>query len=318
MRNPLIDRRWSARWRNLSFFIISIAALAALGGMPLKAQTMAVVDRATGLRLQVADDMACPTLRLTLPGSLSNSGSVLIVYPEHVTVVQGNSEPKHLYLWWPPQHCTRPNWRRDGQSLEYEMDMKDNVQMLARITLDADGVRYYVKITNRSAVNYDNVQAIWDPRFYHSIFRDSRLERTYVHRKAGWELLASDTPDRLTMPLSKWFPLRYMDDYTWPVPPPDKRAVKRSDGITYYDASQPVNIPVIATLSLDKRWVAATYTKECGNVWTNPEITCQHANPEAALKAGGTAILEGKTFVFKGSLNQLLEKVKLESERETK
>ena len=282
---------------------------------PLKAQSLAVVDVTSGLRLAVADDYACPTLRLFLPGDKSASGSVLIVYPEHVTVSEhGKSEPKHLYLWWPPRACLRPNWRQQGQSLEYEMDLKEDVHMLARATLDQDGVRYHVEITNRSKVDYDRVEAIWDPRFSESTFRDFRLERTYVHRKAGWQLLASDLPDRLTMPLNQWFPCRYKDSYTWPVPPPGKRVVRDSDGITYYDASQPVDVPVIATFSGDKSWVAASFAKDAGNVWTNPEITCQHANPSAPLGANDKATLAGESFVFKGSLDDLLRKINLSQE----
>jgi len=41
----------------------------------------------------------------------------------------------------------------------------------------------------------------------------------------------------------------------------------------------------------------------------NPELTCQHADSETSLKAGGTASLEVKTFVFKGTLEQLLVKI---------
>jgi len=40
----------------------------------------------------------------------------------------------------------------------------------------------------------------------------------------------------------------------------------------------------------------------------NPELTCQHADSETLLKAGG-ASLEVKTFVFRGTLEQLLVKI---------
>jgi hypothetical protein len=72
---------------------------------------------------------------------------------------------------------------------------------------------------------------------------------------------------------------------------------------------------LIATLSQDGKWVAATCTVECGNVWTNPELTCHHADPDAPLKAQGTASLEGETFLFKGTLDQALRKVEEERKR---
>jgi hypothetical protein len=49
----------------------------------------------------------------------------------------------------------------------------------------------------------------------------------------------------------------------------------------------------------------------------NPELTCQHADAETLLPAGGRATLHVKTFVFKGTLEQLLEKVKQERQRRT-
>jgi hypothetical protein len=97
------------------------------------------------------------------------------------------------------------------------MDLKNKVHMLARATLEPDGVCYHYEFANRSQVDYEMIQAITDPRLFQSIFRDVRLERTYVHRKGGFELLASDVPARLTIPLNQWLPARYLDSYTWPV-----------------------------------------------------------------------------------------------------
>jgi hypothetical protein len=58
-----------------------------------------------------------------------------------------------------------------------------------------------------------------------------------------------------------------------------------ADGIAYYNASYPVDLPVIATGSTDRRWVAVSFTNLTGNVWSNPELTCQHVDPERPLPA---------------------------------
>ena len=123
------------------------------------------------------------------------------------------------------------------------------------------------------------VQAITDPRLFQSFFRDVRLERTYVHRQGGFELLASDMPGRLTMPLDHWLPARYLASYTWPVPPPGKGIVK-AGGITYYNAPRPVDVPLIATVSPDGTWIAAYWNPNAGNGWTNPSLTCQPRIPK--------------------------------------
>ena len=46
-------------------------------------------------------------------------------------------------------------------------------------------------------MTYDLVWAIVDPRLT-SVFHDVRLERTYVHHADSFDLLASETPNRLT------------------------------------------------------------------------------------------------------------------------
>ncbi|MCU1221609.1 MAG: hypothetical protein JWN42_2806 [Candidatus Angelobacter sp.] len=94
--------------------------------------------------------------------------------------------------------------------------------------------------------------AVTDPRMT-GIFHDVRLERTYVHHKEGFDLLAAESPERLTMPLQRWLPLRYLASFTWPVPA--KRIEQRGDGLTYYTKSRPVDLPMIATVSLDREWV---------------------------------------------------------------
>jgi hypothetical protein len=126
-----------------------------------------------------------------------------------------------------------------------------------------------------------------------------------VHHSDGFDLMASETPERLKMPIQKWLPCRYLVSYTWPLSP--KYIEKDSDDITRYHKSRKADKPFIATLSHDKKWIAATYTKETGNLWTNPERSCQHADPSTTLKTGQTKSIELKTFIIKGNLDHLLK-----------
>src|SRR5690349_9728496 len=179
--------------------------------------------------------------------------------------------------------------------------------MVARATLEDDGVRFGYEFTNRSSVEYDMIYAVTDPRLT-GIFRDVRLERTYVHHEEGFDLLASETPGRLTMPLNQWLPSRYLVSFTWPVP--TQRIERREDGITYYNKSRPVDEPMIATVSTDQQWVVASFSQTSGNVWSNPELTCQHVDPEKSLPAGKSATLKVKILVLRGSLDEALSKVR--------
>jgi hypothetical protein len=295
--------------RITTWLIGAIGLLSALNVSWPGTQTLEISNAAGGLRLLVARENSLPSLRILVPGQPASARRIEVLFPEHVTVREhGKGQAEHLYLWRPGQVGKRPDWRQVGQSLEYEMNLK-NVHMLARATLEPDGVLFHYSFKNRSTIDYGMLEAVIDPRLYTSLFRDVRLERTYVHRSGHFELLAQETRGRLTMPLDQWLPRRYLDSYTWPVPSAAKRVV-RDQGIIYYNASRPVDVPMTATVSQDGKWVAATCSLDAGNVWTNPELTCQHADPEVHLKPKGSASWETKTFIFRGSLAQAFEKVK--------
>ena len=101
-------------------------------------------------------------------------------------------------------------------------------------------MRFRYEVTNNSRVAYDMIYAPTDPRLT-SIFHDVRLERTYVHHADGFDLLASETPRRLTIPLDQWLPARYLASFTWPIPA--QRIERRDDGIPYYNKSQRSTCP---------------------------------------------------------------------------
>ena len=270
------------------------------------AQPPKALQNAAGMRLFVDEENTQPALRIVLPGRPDSDRAIYVLFPEHVTARKTGAEVERFYVFRPGRQGEGPAWRRAGQSLEYERDF-GTVHMLARATLEDDGVRFHYEFWNRSNTSYDMIYAVTDPRLT-SIFHDERLERTYVHHKEGFDLLASETPARLTMPLNQWLPNRYLASYTWPVPP--KLVERRDDGITYYNKSRPVDQPLIATVSADRQWAVASFTRQTGNVWSNPELTCQHVDPQTSLAPGQQAVLELKMLIVKASLDQVLTAVK--------
>ncbi len=269
---------------------------------------MAGITNAEGLRLSIVEEDSDPALRVLLPSQSSSKAEMVVLFPEHVTAKKrGAVEAEHLYLFRPGEQNPGPTWRKKGSSYEYERDFPGNIHMLARAMFEDDGVLFHYEFENRSDVDYAMITAVTDPRMT-GVFHDLRLERTYVHRKDGFRLLAADTPGRLTMPMKEWLPVRYLDSYTWPIPA--QRVERRADGITYYNASQPVDEPMIATVSSDQKWIAASFTKMTGNVWSNPELTCQHVDPERPLPPRAKVGWDVKFLVFEGTLDQALEKVK--------
>lgn len=282
-----------------------MAALSA--GILCHAQLPAPVQTKSGLRLVISEEDTDPAVHIVLPGSPDSNRNIYVLFPEHVTVRNpSETEGRQVYLFRPGRAGARPSWRKRGQSLEYEKDFQEGLHLLARATLDDDGVRFRYEFTNKSSTPYALIYAPTDPRLT-SIFHDVRLERTYVHHVNGFDLLASETPNRLMMPLDQWLPSRYLASFTWPVPP--KLVERKGDGITYYNKSRVVDQPLVATLSTDGKWVVASFSHTTGNVWSNPELTCQHVDPEISLPPRSTASVEVKILVFEGSLESVLTKV---------
>jgi hypothetical protein len=275
-------------------------------GVLAGAQTISNRD---GVRMSVAQESTQPMLHILLPGHQEPDSEINIIFPEHVTVRKhGVTNSAQLYLWKPGRpNGDPPIWKTSARSLGYERDFAGPVHMVAKATLEEDGVLFHYEFANGSADAYDLIYGVTDPRML-SVLHDARLERTYVHHKDGFELLASETPARLTMPLSEWLPSRYLDSYTWAVPA--QKTERRDDGIMYYNKSRPVDEPMIATLSTDQKWVVASFTRTTGNVWSNPELTCQHVDPERSMGPHENAALEVKILIFPGTLDQALEKVR--------
>ncbi len=287
--------------------ILSLAAAAAAGAQVRTPGGETLVARsASGLQLRVMNRDGDPRLRILLPGRDTNDRAIEVLFPEHVTARRhGDSVVEHLYQVGRAAGGRPPVWRKVGAALEYERELAGGVHLLARAALEDDGVRFRYEFQNSSATPYDMIYAVTDPRLT-SIFHDERLERTYVHHPTGFDLLASETPERLTMPIDRWLPARYLASFTWPVP---ARLVERSDdGITYYNKSRPVDEPFIATLSTDHAWVIASFTRETGNVWSNPALTCQHVDPQTSLASNGRATTEVKILILRGSLDDALRR----------
>jgi len=286
-------------------WLLTMAAFSV--GIVCQAQLPAAVQSKSGLRLVIAEEDTNPALHVVLPGHPDRDRTIDVLFPEHVTVRKtGETEGKHVYLFRPGQAGDRPVWRKSGQSLQYEQDFEGGLHMRASATLNDDGVRFRYEFANNSNTPYELVYAPTDPRLT-SIFHDVRLERTYVHHENGFDLLASETPNRLTMPVDQWLPARYLASFTWPVP--SKLIDRRSDGITYYNKSRVVDQPLVATISSDRKWVVASFSRTTGNVWSNPDLTCQHVDPEISLSARSTAVVEVKVLVFQGSLDEVVSKV---------
>lgn len=285
----------------------SCALLLSAGILPLAVIAQTTESKnSSGVIMRVDAADKDPVLSVTVPDGPSNDRTFKILVPEHVTVrPHGQIDVKHPYIYGHTSAGMAVTWKAIGNALQYETDF-GAVHVLTRATLLDDGILFHYEFTNHGTIDYDMVTAVTDPRF-RTVFYDPRLERTYVHHKSGFGLLASDMPGRLAMPLKEWFPVRYLASYTAPVP---SDLIKRdASGITYRNSPERVDTPMIATVSNDGTWVAASFSRDPGNVWSNPELTCQHVDPQVSLPRGGYAQYDMKILIFRGSLEDALARV---------
>jgi hypothetical protein len=298
----------SSMWIGRGYAIAVTATVLCLGSARIAdAQLTMSVRNRMGMRLVVAPQHADPALRIILPGRPVSDTSINILFPEHVTAVErGSTAATQLYMFRPGRAAEPPTWRSTANYVEYERELAPSLHFRARATLEDDGIRFRYEFANRSSVAYAMIYAVTDPRLT-GAFHDPRLERTYVHHADGFDLLASETPARLQMPIQEWLPARYLASLTWPVP---TELTARRDGIMYYNKSRRVDESFIATTSTDRAWVVASSARESGNVWSNPALTCQHVDPQITLDAGATGVIEVKLLVLQGSVEDAFRRAR--------
>lgn len=136
--------------------IIVISLLLAVSGSgqafdQVPATPSGSVRNSVGMQLKVAEENTQPTLRIVLPGRPTSDRAIEVIFPEHVTVrPRGSTDAHQLYLFQPGEYGERPLWRRSERSLEYERNLPGAVRMLARATLEEDGVRFHFRLSNQS------------------------------------------------------------------------------------------------------------------------------------------------------------------------
>jgi hypothetical protein len=203
------------RWAGLAAVGLGFAGLLHAQGAAVSNHD--VIDNSHGIRMLLVPENVQPAIRIVLPGHPLTDRMIEVLFPEHVTVRQrGNDEVEHIYMWREGRQGEPPVWRLGEQSLAYEKSFPDGIHLLARATLADDGILFHYDFRNGSNTTFNLVWAPVDPRLT-SGFHDVRLQRTYVHHKDGWGLLAANTPERLSMPLDQWLPVRYLDAVTRPV-----------------------------------------------------------------------------------------------------
>ena len=183
-------------WLLPYFFLFSVSKLFAQAQLTL-------TQPQSGIKLIVANKNF-PLLKILLPGQSATDRGIEVEFPEHVTGLnEKTNRIEHLYLVTRGNSNRRtvPEWKIEGNAIVYKTTLNESIKMTARVAMDSIGVSFTYTFINNSTISYKNFQAVTCVKLY-ADFSDSLLERTYVHHSNGFDLLASETPQRLTMGLT--------------------------------------------------------------------------------------------------------------------
>jgi hypothetical protein len=287
--------------------VLLMAGYAASGRSLAQTPGELVVINQTGIRISAN---AGPAIRVSLPGRAEETAAV-IEMPEHAwrKKTKGD-EPDWFYRMYTNEARWKgiPTWSRENNARSYRMSLPSGVTLMARATLERDGVAIGYEIVNPDNVGFVETQAPTCIKLYRP-FTDVFLERTYVHHPGGLDLLASETPERLAKNAEEWLPCRYIVRCSRAAAVPAKRMERQPDGITRYYKMRAADAAFLATESNPKGWVAATHSLDSPDVWTNPARTCHHADSGAPLPARSSAKLSLKLYLLPGGVEEAWARV---------
>jgi hypothetical protein len=269
-----------------------------------------VIRNKLGVSIFPQADGKSPSLMVSLPGK-GKEIAAIIEMPEHAYRKRGKSgEPEWFYRMYTndARVMGSPTWSRESGALDYKMSLPSGYTLNARAALDEEGITIQYVVPNPERVALTEVQAPTCIKLYHP-FTDVFLERTYVHQADGLDLLASETPERLTKNAEEWLPCRYIVRCSKDALPPVARMERQSDGIMYYRKLRAADTPFLATESSPKGWVAATHSLDSPDVWTNPARTCHHADSGVPVAVGAVAKLSLKLNLLRGTVRDAWERV---------
>jgi hypothetical protein len=291
----------------------AFALCAGVAASAVRAQAGApelVLRNSAGVTVRPIGDPNRPALGLSLPEA-PGANAAVIELPEHAWHRAGRGDaPVWFYKMYTEDAGLTGQvvWSHSGDSLRYSMRTPSGFTLAGTATLQPDGLLLGYELGNPGTTSFAEVQAPTCIKLYRP-FTDVFLERTFVHHAADLDLLASETPERLTMNAEEWLPCRYIVRCSSQAVVPAQRVERQADGITRYHKLRLADAPFISTVSSPGGWVAATHALATDSVWTNPARTCHHADSSAALPANSTARLALKFYVMRGGVHEVWRSV---------
>jgi hypothetical protein len=225
---------------------------------------------------------------------------IRVRFPEIIQArVPGKDQPLKLYQdnrspEWPVvldcQPIDRPvTWKGSGASLGYEMRFDNGMLLQARARIERGSVTLGYSLENRTDLHLLDL-CIWNciQLLPHDELNDPLMERTFVQVDDTFKSMRALVPDFEPYAPAKAAQQRFLAFLpTTPRPFEDNPFIAPHPGhpddpelaISFWQVAPPIDATIIATTSRDKTWTLVTRASGAPGVWTNPGISCHHADP---------------------------------------
>jgi len=276
--------------------LLAAAGAAIACGQPARNKLQITAN--SGLRIEQHGDTQLPAIAVFLP-SLA-APSAVIEMPEHAwRRVRADNSQSWFYKMYGANASERGkvSWTSTTDTLAFRMETPSGYKLNGNATLSDDKIAVNYEILSESERQIAAVQAVTCVRLYRP-FTDVFLERTFVHEESGLQLIARDTPDRLTKNAEEWLPCRYIARVGSGT---TAYRVESLEGVTRYFRSRPADTPLIATESDPPGWTACTFSQRGESVFTNPARTCHHADPISLAVSDGRATHGVNVVMLRGT-----------------
>ncbi len=269
-----------------------------------------------------------PALKIHINRKGVNEGSCFVRFPEMIEAsevktdsfmkfYQDNRDPA-----WPVDLECEPlglpvKWQGDDKSLSYELKFDNGMVLNSSARVEGTKVIMSHKLTNGTDMDLKDVK-MWNcvQNVFLENINDPKMERTSTITAGEYELFKNMIPaskeytDKVKPELQRFLGFKDLNSRSFKECPhviphpgfpddPDQR-------IYFWESDKAIDVPIIATMSKDGQWGVATMSSQAPGVWSNPGISCQHADRAYPLcKAGETIDIVNQVVVFEGSPSQL-------------
>lgn len=264
-----------------------------------------------------------PVLDIHVARQDQNLGAIHVRFPETIEARQATNNRQLKFYQdirspeWPAQLECEPilpvQWSGDESHQSYTMALDNGMKLEARADFVKDRVELSYTLKNDTTIPLRDIR-IWSCIQFQSIpeLADPLMERTSILLEDRFVLLREQIPTFQAYPKEAATNHRF-SGYMTGVKPPWKENPTilphpghpndMAKAIYFWYVPKPIARPVIATTSRSGAWTVCTIAPDAPGVWTNPGISCHHADPVVdACEPGESVTVKNQLRLVRGNI----------------